>query len=141
MAKPILVSACLLGLRTRYDGKTKRSQNVIETAAAGALRPYFGIKLGHYGHRARRRRTAGFRRAQFLCSSPPVRLLADGFRISSVTDGPAAVQNRQAVKFGEPFDNPVRARCGAVAERDMHNLMQQRAGSVFADQRPVCMNK
>jgi len=29
-SKPILVSACLLGLPTRYDGKTKRSQVVIE---------------------------------------------------------------------------------------------------------------
>lgn len=29
-AKPILVSACLLGLPTRYDGKTKRSQKVID---------------------------------------------------------------------------------------------------------------
>ena len=28
--KPILVSACLLGLPTRYDGKTKRSQAVID---------------------------------------------------------------------------------------------------------------
>ena len=28
--EPILVSACLLGLPTRYDGKTKRSQAVIE---------------------------------------------------------------------------------------------------------------
>ncbi len=27
---PILVSACLLGLPTRYDGKTKRSQAVID---------------------------------------------------------------------------------------------------------------
>lgn len=27
---PILVSACLLGLATRYDGKTKRSQAVID---------------------------------------------------------------------------------------------------------------
>jgi len=29
-AEPILVSACLLGLPTRYDGKTKRSQAVME---------------------------------------------------------------------------------------------------------------
>ena len=28
--EPILVSACLLGLPTRYDGKTKRSQAVID---------------------------------------------------------------------------------------------------------------
>jgi len=28
--KPILVSACLLGLPTRYDGKTKRTQAVID---------------------------------------------------------------------------------------------------------------
>lgn len=28
--KPILVSACLLGLATRYDGKAKHSQNVID---------------------------------------------------------------------------------------------------------------
>jgi uncharacterized protein YbbK (DUF523 family) len=28
--KPILVSACLLGLPTRYDGKAKRSQTVID---------------------------------------------------------------------------------------------------------------
>lgn len=28
--KPILVSACLLGLATRYDGKAKRSQPVID---------------------------------------------------------------------------------------------------------------
>ena len=28
--KPILVSACLLGLATRYDGKTKRSKAVME---------------------------------------------------------------------------------------------------------------
>lgn len=28
--KPILVSACLLGLPTRYDGKTRRSQTVID---------------------------------------------------------------------------------------------------------------
>lgn len=28
--KPILVSACLLGLNTRYDGRTKRSQDVID---------------------------------------------------------------------------------------------------------------
>lgn len=28
--EPILVSACLLGLPTRYDGKTKRSQAVVE---------------------------------------------------------------------------------------------------------------
>ena len=29
-SKPILVSACLLGLPTRYDGKAKRSQAVID---------------------------------------------------------------------------------------------------------------
>lgn len=28
--QPVLVSACLLGLPTRYDGKTKRSQTVID---------------------------------------------------------------------------------------------------------------
>ena len=28
--KPILVSACLLGLPTRYDGKAKRSQSVLD---------------------------------------------------------------------------------------------------------------
>ncbi len=28
--QPILVSACLLGLRTRYDGKTKLSQKVLD---------------------------------------------------------------------------------------------------------------
>ena len=28
--KPILVSACLLGLPTRYDGKAKRSQTVMD---------------------------------------------------------------------------------------------------------------
>ncbi len=30
MREPILVSACLLGLPTRYDGKAKRSQAVID---------------------------------------------------------------------------------------------------------------
>ena len=28
--KPILISACLLGLPTRYDGKSKRSQKVLD---------------------------------------------------------------------------------------------------------------
>lgn len=30
MRKPILVSACLLGLSTRYDGKSKRNEKVLD---------------------------------------------------------------------------------------------------------------
>ena len=30
MGEPILVSACLLGLPTRYDGRAKRSQPVLD---------------------------------------------------------------------------------------------------------------
>lgn len=37
--KPILVSACLLGLPTRYDGKTKRSQAVIDYLQREKLTP------------------------------------------------------------------------------------------------------
>ena len=37
--KPILVSACLLGLPTRYDGKTKRSQAVIDYLQRENLTP------------------------------------------------------------------------------------------------------
>lgn len=36
---PILVSACLLGLPTRYDGKTKRSQAVIDFLQRKQLLP------------------------------------------------------------------------------------------------------
>jgi uncharacterized protein YbbK (DUF523 family) len=37
--KPILVSACLLGLPTRYDGKAKRSQAVIDYLRREGLIP------------------------------------------------------------------------------------------------------
>jgi len=37
--QPILVSACLLGLPTRYDGKTKRSQDVIDYLQREQLLP------------------------------------------------------------------------------------------------------
>jgi len=37
--KPILVSACLLGLPTRYDGKAKRSQAVIDYLQREKLSP------------------------------------------------------------------------------------------------------
>jgi uncharacterized protein YbbK (DUF523 family) len=37
--QPILVSACLLGLPTRYDGKTKRSQAVIDYLRRENLSP------------------------------------------------------------------------------------------------------
>lgn len=37
--KPILVSACLLGLPTRYDGETKRSQAVIDYLQRENLTP------------------------------------------------------------------------------------------------------
>jgi uncharacterized protein YbbK (DUF523 family) len=37
--KPILVSACLLGLPTRYDGKAKRSQTVIDYLQSEKLLP------------------------------------------------------------------------------------------------------
>ncbi len=37
--EPILVSACLLGLPTRYDGKSKRSQKVIEYLQREQLTP------------------------------------------------------------------------------------------------------
>ncbi|MDH3998772.1 MAG: DUF523 domain-containing protein [Desulfuromonadales bacterium] len=37
--KTILVSACLLGLNTRYDGKTKRSQAVIDYLERHGLTP------------------------------------------------------------------------------------------------------
>lgn len=36
---PILVSACLLGLPTRYDGKAKRSQSVIDYLQRENLQP------------------------------------------------------------------------------------------------------
>jgi len=37
--EPILVSACLLGLPTRYDGKAKRSKSVIEYLQRKKLQP------------------------------------------------------------------------------------------------------
>jgi len=37
--KPILVSACLLGLPTRYDGKSKRSQKVLDYLRLEGLIP------------------------------------------------------------------------------------------------------
>ena len=37
--KPILVSACLLGLPTRYDGRTKRSQAVLDYLHREKLTP------------------------------------------------------------------------------------------------------
>ncbi len=38
-AKPILVSACLLGLPTRYDGQTKRSEKVVAFLAKHGYQP------------------------------------------------------------------------------------------------------
>ncbi len=38
-AKPILVSACLLGLPTRYDGKAKPSEKVINFLQKNGLQP------------------------------------------------------------------------------------------------------
>ena len=37
--KPILVSACLLGLPTRYDGKSKRSEKVLDYLQREKLTP------------------------------------------------------------------------------------------------------
>ncbi len=39
MSQPILVSACLLGLDTRYDGSTRRNERVIAWLAAQDLIP------------------------------------------------------------------------------------------------------
>lgn len=39
MREPILVSACLLGLPTRYDGTTKRNQRVLDWLAREGLLP------------------------------------------------------------------------------------------------------
>lgn len=39
MREPILVSACLLGLPTRYDGTSKRSQNVLDWLSREKLTP------------------------------------------------------------------------------------------------------
>src|SRR5512137_2624260 len=39
MPEPILVSACLLGLPTRYDGRAKRSQAVLDWLAREGLLP------------------------------------------------------------------------------------------------------
>jgi uncharacterized protein YbbK (DUF523 family) len=39
LATPILVSACLLGLPTRYDGKAKRSQAVLDYLQQQGLLP------------------------------------------------------------------------------------------------------
>lgn len=39
MKEPILVSACLLGLATRYDGATKRNQAVLDWLARERLLP------------------------------------------------------------------------------------------------------
>ena len=38
-ARPILVSACLLGIPTRYDGKTKQSEKVINYLQENGLQP------------------------------------------------------------------------------------------------------
>ncbi len=37
--KPILISACLLGLPTRYDGKSKQSQKVLDYLKSNNLLP------------------------------------------------------------------------------------------------------
>ncbi len=39
MGRPILVSACLLGLSTRYDGKSKRNPQVLEHLRKNGLIP------------------------------------------------------------------------------------------------------
>jgi len=39
MPRPILVSACLLGLQTRYDGRAKRKEKVVAYLAANDLTP------------------------------------------------------------------------------------------------------
>lgn len=39
MKEPILVSACLLGLLTRYDGQTKRNQKVLDYLKANDCLP------------------------------------------------------------------------------------------------------
>lgn len=39
MSRPILVSACLLGLKTRYDGKTKLHQKTLDYLEANDLLP------------------------------------------------------------------------------------------------------
>jgi uncharacterized protein YbbK (DUF523 family) len=39
MARPILVSACLLGLSTRYDGRSKRNLQVLEHLRKNELIP------------------------------------------------------------------------------------------------------
>lgn len=39
MSEPILVSACLLGLPTRYDGGTKRNQTVLDWLEREGLTP------------------------------------------------------------------------------------------------------
>jgi len=39
MSRPILVSACLLGLSTRYDGQTKDNAKVLDYLAANQLLP------------------------------------------------------------------------------------------------------
>ncbi len=39
MSYPILVSACLLGLQTRYDGRTKRNEKVLAYLKANGLIP------------------------------------------------------------------------------------------------------
>jgi uncharacterized protein YbbK (DUF523 family) len=39
MSRPILVSACLLGLNTRYDGRTKKNQSVLDYLRDNDLQP------------------------------------------------------------------------------------------------------
>lgn len=39
MSRPILVSACLLGLQTRYDGKSKRNEKVLAYLESNDLLP------------------------------------------------------------------------------------------------------
>jgi len=44
--KPILCSACLLGLNTRYDGKTKPNEKIVELAKEEWLIPICPEQLG-----------------------------------------------------------------------------------------------
>jgi len=46
MARPVIVSACLLGLRTRYDGSAKKDEGMLKLALQRCLVPVCPEQLG-----------------------------------------------------------------------------------------------